>query len=92
LRRRTLVTTHQIRNVLRVYGNQLKRRNTLVQETLGPDRTYRDRVDISAEARHRQALNRMSERVISQIPVPTGSGQAVEARGDVRGNGQGEAE
>jgi hypothetical protein len=92
LRRRTLVTTHQIRNVLRVYGNQLKRRNTLVQETLEPDRTYKDRVDISAEARHRQALNKMSERVISQIPVPSNSGQAVETRSGFPGGGQGEVE
>ena len=87
-----MVTTHQIRNVLRVYGNQLKRRNTLVQETLEPDRTYKDRVDISAEARHRQALNKMSERVISQIPVPSSSGQAAVNRGGVPGGGQGETE
>lgn len=61
-----MVTTHQIRNVLRVYGNQLKRRNTLVHETLEPDRRFNDRVDISQEARHKEALNRMSERVVSR--------------------------
>ncbi len=87
-----MVTTHQIRNVLRVYGNQLKRRNTLVQETLGPDRTYKDRVDISAEARHRQALNKMSERVISQIPVPAEHGRVVGSGGGVPGSGRDEAE
>ncbi len=63
-----MVTTHQIRNVLRVYGDQLKRRNNLVQQTLEPNRQYADRVDISSEARRRQALNRMSERVMSQLP------------------------
>lgn len=87
-----MVTTHQIRNVLRVYGNQLKRRNTLVQETLEQDRMYKDRVDISAEARHRQALNKMSERVISQIPVPTDHGQVMETGGGAPGNGRGEAD
>jgi len=87
-----LVTTHQIRNVLRVYGNQLKRRNTLVQETLEPDRMYKDRVDISAEARHRQALNKMSQRVISQIPVPSDHVQVMETGGGAPGNGRGEAD
>ena len=75
-----MVTTHQIRNVLRVYGNQLKRRNTLVQETLEPDRKYHDRVDISTEARHKQALNRMSERVISHISANRNSEDAGETR------------
>jgi CBS domain-containing protein len=87
-----LVTTHQIRNVLRVYGNQLKRRNTLVQETLGPDRTYKDRVDISAEARHRQALNKMSERVISQLPVTTDQGRVAGSGVSVPGSDRGETE
>ncbi len=79
-----MVTTHQIRNVLRVYGNQLKRRNTLVQESLEPDRRYTDRVNISAEARHRQALNKMSRRVISQV-VPSGG----KAEGQAGGQGEG---
>mgnify|MGYP006277235121 CR=1 FL=1 len=75
-----MVTTHQIRNVLRVYGNQLKRRNTLVQETLEPDRRYHDQVEISTEARHKQALNRMSEHVMSHISVSRNSGDAGETQ------------
>ncbi|MCF8062845.1 MAG: hypothetical protein K9M82_10040 [Deltaproteobacteria bacterium] len=86
-----MVTTHQIRNVLRVYGNQLKKRSTLVQESLEPDRMHKDRVNISSEARHRQALNKMSERVISQIPVPSDRGQAAES-GGLPGSGKGGAE
>lgn len=70
-----MVTTHQIRNVLRVYGDQLKRRNNLVQQTLEPNRQYADRVDISSEARRRQALNRMSERVMSRIPSQVSTGK-----------------
>lgn len=87
-----MVTTHQIRNVLRVYGNQLKRRNSLVQESLEPDRRYTDRVDISAEARHRQALNKMSRRVISQIPVPFSDGKVEGQGGGPPGGGQGEGD
>lgn len=87
-----MVTTHQIRNVLRVYGNQLKRRNALVQESLEPDRRYTDRVDISAEARHREAVNKMSRRVISQIPIPSNDGKAVEKGVGVPGNDQDKSE
>jgi len=61
-----LVTTHQIRNVLRIYGNQLKKRNTIVQDTFEPDRKFNDRVDISSEARHKQAMTRMSEKVMAK--------------------------
>lgn len=84
-----MVTTHQIRNVLRVYGDQLKRRNNLVQQTLEQNRQYADRVDISSEARRRQALNRMSERVMSQIPsqVSTGKYTVSEEGGSVGGQG-----
>lgn len=78
-----MVTTHQIRNVLRVYGNQLKRRNTLVQESLGQDRQSAARVDISTEARHRQALNDMSQRIMSQVSVPANAEEAGQAEGDV---------
>lgn len=70
-----MVTTHQIRNVLRVYGDQLKRRNNLVQQAVEPDRQHADRVDISSEARRRQALNRMSEKVMSNIPSQENSGK-----------------
>ncbi len=65
-----MVTTHQIRNVLRIYGDQLKRRNTLIQESRGQDQRYADRVNISTEARHRQAINNMSLKIMSQMPSP----------------------
>ena len=75
-----MVTTHQIRNVLRVYGNQLKRQNTIVQESLEPDRRYHDRVDISTEARHKQTLNKMSERVMSHISAERNAGNVRETQ------------
>lgn len=83
-----MVTTHQIRNVLRVYGNQLKRRNTLVQENLEPSRRYADRVDISTEARHRQALNNMSQRIMSQMSPHAGAEEAGRSGGGGQASGQ----
>ena len=77
-----MVTTHQIRNVLRVYGDQLKRRNTLVQESLGQDRQAAAHVDISTEARHRQAINDMSQRIVSQASVPVDAEGAGQAEGE----------
>jgi hypothetical protein len=88
-RGRTLVTTHQIRNVLRVYGNQLKRRNNLVQESLEPGRKHADRVEISSEARRRQAMNRMSEQVMSRIPQQTPAGKFAVAGGETLKGGRG---
>jgi len=87
-----LVTTHQIRNVLRVYGDQLKRRNNLVQQNLEPNRQYADRVDISSEARRRQALNRMSQQVISRIPLQVNSGKYAVAENEGSLAGHDEAE
>lgn len=87
-----MVTTHQIRNVLRVYGDQLKRRNNLVQQNLEPNRQYADRVDISSEARRRQALNRMSQQVISRIPLQVNSGKyaVTENEGSLAGHDEAE--
>ncbi|MFP4036861.1 MAG: DVU0524 family FlgM-associated protein [Desulfobacteraceae bacterium] len=61
-----MVTTHQIRNVLRVYADQLKRRNAAPHEVLNHERPPADRVEISSEARQRQMLDKMSKSVVSQ--------------------------
>lgn len=66
-----MITTYQIRNVLRVYGNQLKRRSTLINESVGPTQQPADLVDISIDARRRQMLSKMSNHLISKI-VPEG--------------------
>jgi len=62
-----MITTHQIRNVLKVYGNQLKRRSALEQNSLEGTQQSNDFVDISIEARRKQMLNQMSDNLISQI-------------------------
>jgi hypothetical protein len=62
-----MITTHQIRSVLKVYGNQLKRRSELEQNSLEGTQQSNDLVDISIEARRKQMVNQMSDNLISQI-------------------------
>ncbi len=62
-----MITTHQIRDVLRVYGDHLKRRSELEQNSLEGTQQSTDFVDISIEARSKQMLNKISDNLISQI-------------------------
>jgi hypothetical protein len=62
-----LITTYQIRNVLRVYSNELKRRSSLSQNGLDVPHQSTDFVEISIDARQRQMLSKMSDNLISQI-------------------------
>ena len=61
------ITTYQIRNVLKVYGNQLKRRTNIIEASVEPIQPTSDFVDISVEARRRQVLNQLSNSLISQL-------------------------
>jgi hypothetical protein len=61
------ITTYQIRNVLRIYGNQLKRRSNLLSQGSEPSQSPSDFVEISAEARRKQALNQLSKKLISEL-------------------------
>ena len=74
-----MITTYQIRNVLRVYGNQLKRRNNPIQDNIRSIQYPADLVDISIEARRKQMLSQMSNHLISKI-APKGDHQ--QAKGD----------
>ena len=62
-----MVNTYQIRNVLRVHGNQLKRRSVLNNDNKGTVPQVADYVDISIEAKRKQMVSRMSNHLISQI-------------------------
>ena len=62
-----MITTDQIRSVLRVYGNQLKRRSDLQQERTDASTESADIVDISIEARKKQVLNQISNTLISRV-------------------------
>ena len=65
-----MITTYEIRNVLRVYGNQLKMRSTRLEENIGSAHNTFVFVNISIDARRRQMLNQMSNQLISQIAPP----------------------
>ena len=62
-----MITTYQIRNVLRVYSNELKRRTRVSQNGSQAPRQSNGFVEISVEARRRQMLSNMSDNLISQI-------------------------
>ena len=61
------ITTYQIRNVLRIYGNQLKRRGNLMENGFDSAQHSSDFVDISVEARRKQMLTQLSRRLISKL-------------------------
>ncbi|MBW2096483.1 MAG: hypothetical protein JRI80_16540 [Deltaproteobacteria bacterium] len=61
------ITTYQIRNVLRTYGNQLKRRASFAQDSVPPVQSSADLVDISVEARKRQVLSQLSAKLIAKV-------------------------
>lgn len=71
-----MITTYQIRNVLRIYGNQLKKRTMLLQETAAPTKQRSDFVSISVEARKKQMVDQISNNIVSKItrnhyqPIP----------------------
>ena len=61
------ITTYQIRNVLKVYGNQLKKRANLLDPSIEPLQPSSDFVDISVEARRKQVLSQLSNKIISEL-------------------------
>ena len=62
-----MITTYQIRSVLRIYGDQLKKKSALLQGELEPPRQTADLVNISIEARRKQRLSQMSDHLISSV-------------------------
>ena len=62
-----MITTYQIRSVLRIYGDQLKKKSALLQGELEPPRQTDDLVNISIEARRKQRLSQMSDHLISSV-------------------------
>ena len=62
-----MITTYQIRNVLRTYGNQLKKKSQQINDSAEPAGKPADSVNISVEARKKQVLNLISSDMISQV-------------------------
>jgi hypothetical protein len=62
-----LITTYQIRNVLRIYGNQLKKRAVIANE--GPSLTKKsvDVISISGEARQKDVRRKMTDKIVTQF-------------------------
>ena len=77
------ITTYQIQNVLRTYGNQLKRRASLPEGSVPPVQSSSDLVDISVEARKRQVLSQLSARLIAKV-----TSREPQARGSNDGAGE----
>jgi hypothetical protein len=61
------ISTYQIRNVLRVYGNELKKRSNFLDGGIDPVRPSSDFVEISVEARRKQVLSQLSDRLVNQL-------------------------
>jgi hypothetical protein len=62
-----VISTYQIRNVLRVYGNDLKKRASILEESREGKEKSPDSINISDEARKKEVLSRISDKIVSQI-------------------------
>ena len=62
-----MITTYQIRNVLRIYGNQLKKKSLPIQDSVGESKQSSEVIDISMNARKKQMLNKISKNMIAQV-------------------------
>jgi hypothetical protein len=62
-----LITTYQIRNVLRIYGNQLKKKAMIADESTSEKKKPVDVINISGEARQKEVLKKMTDRLVNQI-------------------------
>jgi hypothetical protein len=62
-----LISTYQIRNVLRVYGNDLKKRTMMLHEGSDEKKQSSDSISISDEARKKEVLNRISDKIVTQL-------------------------
>jgi hypothetical protein len=62
-----VISTYQIRNVLRVYGNDLKKKTMILQEDGDEKKLPPDSISISDEARKKEVISRISNNIVSQI-------------------------
>lgn len=62
-----MITTYQIRNVLRIYGNQLKKKAMIADEGTSEKKKSVDVINISGEARQKEVVRKMADRLVNQI-------------------------
>lgn len=62
-----MITTYQIRNVLRIYGNQLKKKAMIADEGTLEKKKPLDVINISGEARQKEVLRKMTDKLVNQF-------------------------
>ena len=62
-----MITTYQIRNVLRIYGNQLKKKAVIASEGTLVKKKPVDVISISGEARQKDVLRKMTDKIVTQL-------------------------
>ena len=62
-----MVTTYQIRNVLRIYGNQLKKKAVIASEGTSVKKKHIDVISISGEARQKDVLRNVTDKIVTQL-------------------------
>ena len=62
-----MITTYQIRNVLRIYGNQLKKKAVIAGEGTSVKKKHVDVINISGEARQKDLLRKMTDKIVAQL-------------------------
>jgi len=62
-----LITTYQIRNVLRIYGNQLKKKAMITNEGTSVRKKPVDVINISGEARQKDVLRKITNKIVTQV-------------------------
>ncbi|NLA75341.1 MAG: hypothetical protein GX846_07720 [Deltaproteobacteria bacterium] len=62
-----MITAYQIRNVLRIYGNQLKKKAMIAGEGTLEKKRSADVISISGEARQKEVLRKVTDALVNQI-------------------------
>lgn len=62
-----MITTYQIRNVLRIYGNQLKKKAMIADEGTSEKKKSVDVINISGEARQKEVLKKLTDKLVDQF-------------------------
>lgn len=62
-----MISTYQIRNVLRIYGNQLKKKAVIANEGTLIKIKPADFISISGEARQKDVLRKMTDKIVTQF-------------------------
>ena len=62
-----MITTYQIRNVLRIYGNQLKKKAVIANEGTMVKKKPVDVISISGEARQKDVLRKVTDKIVTQL-------------------------